>query len=165
MIGSLAFDGAAGNASGSLIRNRSLSRSGGNILRSGDAAEAQMMTDWLCRQGRTWEDRARRHPNGGRDAARDDGGHFAWTSRRASPTSPPDGNGRVLFDELALLQVRPELRRDLDLRGAVVSDDLSLAGASRMVSADILLFAKVRTASNPASARSRIRSASWLDSR
>ena len=51
MTGSLAFDGAVGNAIGSLIRNRSLSRSGGNILRSGDAAEAQMMTDWLCRQG------------------------------------------------------------------------------------------------------------------
>ena len=48
MTGSLAFDGAVGNAIGSLIRNRSLSRSGGNILRSG---EAQMMTDWLCRQG------------------------------------------------------------------------------------------------------------------
>ena len=44
MTGSLAFDGAVGNAIGSLIRNRSLSR-------SGDAAEAQMMTDWLCRQG------------------------------------------------------------------------------------------------------------------
>ena len=51
MTGSLAFDGAVGIAIGSLIRNRSLSRSGGNILRSGDAAEAQMMTDWLCRQG------------------------------------------------------------------------------------------------------------------
>src|ERR1700704_4002187 len=51
MTGSLAFDGAVGNAIGSLIRNRSLSRSGDNILRSGDAAEAQMMTDWLCRQG------------------------------------------------------------------------------------------------------------------
>jgi hypothetical protein len=51
MIGSLAFDGAVGNAIRSLIRNRSLSGSGGNILRSGDAAEAQMMTDWLCRQG------------------------------------------------------------------------------------------------------------------
>jgi AefR-like transcriptional repressor, C-terminal domain len=51
MTGSLAFDGAAGNAIGSLIRNRSLSRRGGNILRSGDPAEAQMMTDWLCRQG------------------------------------------------------------------------------------------------------------------
>jgi hypothetical protein len=51
MTGSLAFDGAVGNAIGSLIRNRSLSRSAGNILRSGDAAEAQMMTDWLCRQG------------------------------------------------------------------------------------------------------------------
>jgi hypothetical protein len=42
---------APSGAIGSLIRNRSLSRSGGNILRSGDAAEAQMMTDWLCRQG------------------------------------------------------------------------------------------------------------------
>jgi hypothetical protein len=51
MTGSLAFDGAVGNVIGSLIRNRSLSRSGGNILRSGDPAEAQMMTDWLCRQG------------------------------------------------------------------------------------------------------------------
>jgi hypothetical protein len=51
MTGSLAFDGAVGNAIGSLIRDRSLSRSGGNILRSGNAAEAQMMTDWLCRQG------------------------------------------------------------------------------------------------------------------
>jgi hypothetical protein len=51
MTGSLAFDGAVGNAIGSLIRNRSLSRSGGDILRSGDPAEAQMMTDWLCRQG------------------------------------------------------------------------------------------------------------------
>jgi hypothetical protein len=51
MTGSLAFDGAVRNAIGSLIRNRSLSRSGGNILRSDDPAEAQMMTDWLCRQG------------------------------------------------------------------------------------------------------------------
>ena len=49
MTGSPAFDGAVGNAIGSLIRNRSLSRSGGNILRSG--AEAKMMTNWLCRQG------------------------------------------------------------------------------------------------------------------
>jgi hypothetical protein len=49
MTGSLAFDGAVGIAIGSLIRNRSLSGSGGNILRSGDPAEAQMMTDWLCR--------------------------------------------------------------------------------------------------------------------
>jgi hypothetical protein len=39
MTGSLAFDGAVGNAIGSLIRNRSLSRSGGNILRSGDPAD------------------------------------------------------------------------------------------------------------------------------
>jgi len=38
MTGSLAFDGAVGNV-GSLIRNRSLSRSGGNILRSGDPAD------------------------------------------------------------------------------------------------------------------------------
>ena len=40
------------------------------------------------------------------------------------------GNRRVPFDELALLQLRPELRRDLDLHGAVVSDDLLLAGGA-----------------------------------
>src|SRR6202040_3152200 len=40
MTGSLAFDGAVGNAIGSVIRNRSLSRSGGNILRKGDPAQA-----------------------------------------------------------------------------------------------------------------------------
>jgi hypothetical protein len=44
---------------------------------------------------------------------------------------PKSANQGVLFDELALLQLRPELRRDLDLHGAVVSDDLLLAGASQ----------------------------------
>jgi hypothetical protein len=39
-------------------------------------------------------------------------------------------NRRVLFDEFALLQIRPELRRDLDLHGAVVSDNLLLAGGA-----------------------------------
>ncbi len=63
-------------------------------------------------------------------AGRSTTSHFAWTSRRASPTSPSGGNRRALFDELALLQLRPELRRDLDLHGAVVSDDLSLAGGA-----------------------------------
>jgi hypothetical protein len=37
------------------------------------------------------------------------------------------GNGRVLFYKLALFQLRLELRRDLDLHGAEVSDDLLLA--------------------------------------
>jgi hypothetical protein len=45
-------------------------------------------------------------------AGRSTTSHFAWTSRRASPTSPSDGNRRVLFDELALPQLRPELCRD-----------------------------------------------------
>jgi hypothetical protein len=49
MIGSLAFDGAAGNAIRSLIRNRSLSRSGGNVLRSGDPA-ARPNDDRLARR-------------------------------------------------------------------------------------------------------------------
>jgi hypothetical protein len=40
------------------------------------------------------------------------------------------GNRRVLFDEFAFLQLRPELRRDLDLHGAVVSDNLLLAGGA-----------------------------------
>src|SRR6202790_4113138 len=40
------------------------------------------------------------------------------------------GNRRVLFDELALLQLRPELGRDLDLHRAKVSDDLLLAGGA-----------------------------------
>ena len=48
----------------------------------------------------------------------------------ASPTSLSARNRRVLFDELALLQLRPELRRDLDLHGAVVSDNLLLAGVA-----------------------------------
>src|SRR5882672_2751644 len=39
-------------------------------------------------------------------------------------------NRRVLFDEFALLQLRPEIRRDLDLHGAVVSDDLLLTGGA-----------------------------------
>src|SRR4030088_1584493 len=47
-----------------------------------------------------------------------------------SPMSLSGGKRRVLFDELALLQLRPELRRDLDLHGAVVSDDLLLAGGT-----------------------------------
>src|ERR1700716_142020 len=47
-----------------------------------------------------------------------------------SPRSQSGGNRRVLFNELALLQLRPELRRDLDLHGAVVSDDLLLAGGA-----------------------------------
>src|SRR5580704_5815966 len=51
-------------------------------------------------------------------------------SRRVSPMSQSGGNRCVLFDELALLQLRPELRRDLDLHGAVVSDDLMLAGGA-----------------------------------
>jgi hypothetical protein len=46
------------------------------------------------------------------------------------PTSQSGRNRRVLFDELALLQRRPELRRDLDLHGAVVSDDLLLTGCA-----------------------------------
>jgi hypothetical protein len=54
-------------------------------------------------------------------AGRSTTSHFAWTSCRASPTSPSGGNRRVLFDELALLQLRPELRRDLELHGAVVA--------------------------------------------
>jgi hypothetical protein len=52
------------------------------------------------------------------------------SSRRVSPMSQSGGNRRVLFDQLALLQFRPELRRDLDLHGAVVSDDLLLAGGA-----------------------------------
>jgi hypothetical protein len=48
--------------------------------------------------------------------------------RAAKP--PSGGNRRVLFNELTLLQLRPELRRDLDLHGAVVSDDLLLAGGA-----------------------------------
>src|SRR6266404_7957241 len=47
-----------------------------------------------------------------------------------APASPSSGNRRVLFDELALLQLRPELRRDPGLHGAVVSDDLLLAGGA-----------------------------------
>src|SRR3984957_7755093 len=49
------------------------------------------------------------------------------SSRRASPTSLSGGNRRVLFDELALLQLRPELRRDPGQHGTVVRDDLLLA--------------------------------------
>src|SRR6266481_8239894 len=52
------------------------------------------------------------------------------SSRRAGPTSRSDGNRRVPFDEFALLQLRPELRRDFDLHGAVVSDNLLLAGGA-----------------------------------
>src|SRR5208283_3838523 len=63
-------------------------------------------------------------------AGRSTTNHFVWTSRRAICTSPSGGNRRVLFNELALLQLRPELRRDLDLHGAVVSDDLLLAGGA-----------------------------------
>ena len=47
-----------------------------------------------------------------------------------SPMSQSGGNRRVLFDELAFLQLRPELRRDVDLHGAVVSDDLLPAGGA-----------------------------------
>ena len=42
MTGSLAFDGAVGIAIGSLIRNRSLSRSGGNVLRSGEHGKIEL---------------------------------------------------------------------------------------------------------------------------
>src|SRR5271167_3400366 len=49
---------------------------------------------------------------------------------RAISTSPSGGNRRILFNELALLQLCPELRRDLDLHAAVVSDDLLLAGGA-----------------------------------
>src|ERR1700737_5123428 len=50
--------------------------------------------------------------------------------RMVRATSLSGGNRRVLFDELALLQLPPELRRDLDLHGAVVSDNLLLAGGA-----------------------------------
>jgi len=66
----------------------------------------------------------------GRRRSFDNRSHFAWTSRRASSPSPSGGNRRVLFNELALLQLRPELRRDPGLHGAVVSDDLLLAGGA-----------------------------------
>src|SRR5260370_23265009 len=52
-------------------------------------------------------------------------------SCRLRPTlSRQSRNRRVLFDEFALLQLRPELRRDLDLHTAVVSDNLLLAGGA-----------------------------------
>ena len=44
--------------------------------------------------------------------------------------SPSARNRRVLFDEFAILQLSPELRRDLDLHGAVVSDNLLLTGGA-----------------------------------
>src|SRR5882757_3077904 len=86
-----------------------------------------MTTEW-----RTWRDFAfASNPDAAVVSTID--GREVWTvcsSLRASPTSPSVGNRRVLFDELALLQLRPELRRDLDLHGTVVSDDLLLAGGA-----------------------------------
>src|SRR3979409_530106 len=55
---------------------------------------------------------------------------FCWSSRCATPSSPSGGNRRILFDELALLQLRPELRGDPDLHGAIVSNDLLLAAGT-----------------------------------
>jgi hypothetical protein len=54
-------------------------------------------------------------------------GHLA---AGVSAPSLSGGNRRVLFDEFAFLQLRPERRRDLDLHGGVVSDNLLLAGGA-----------------------------------
>src|SRR5260370_5189651 len=52
-------------------------------------------------------------------------------SCRLRPTlSRQSRNRRVLFDEFALLQLRPELRPDLDLHGAAVRDNLLLPGGA-----------------------------------
>ena len=51
MTGSLAFDGAVGNAIGSLIVIAPFPEVAATFYEVAIPTTAQMMTDWLCRQG------------------------------------------------------------------------------------------------------------------
>jgi hypothetical protein len=61
------------------------------------------------------------------------------------PASASGGNRRVLFDEFALLQFRPEFRWDLDLHGAVIGDNLLFArGTDNQGRGDIRHFGELQ---------------------